>query len=247
MSPFVLPPEHLLEGVGSGDFEAIGREAVDNIARFASLRPDDRVLDVGCGLGRVVQPLAEVLTVGTYEGIDTLPEYIEFCNSIGLDPDRFRFQHADIYSSFYNPTATIKAEDFRFPWPDRSFTLAIATSLFTHLSAAATENYLREIYRVLEPGGRLFSSFFVLDGWALHGIEEHNSRPPFHYEIEHGRISNPKNPEFAIAFDSEWLLQLFLSIGWEISAFERGKWRRPLTEGPSYQDLVVARRPPTAG
>ena len=243
MRPLVLPPEHLLEGVGSGDFEAIGREAVDNIDRFAGLRPDERVLDVGCGLARVVQPLSEVLTDGTYDGIDTVPVYVEFCRSIGLDGHRFRFHHADLYSSFYNPTGSIRPEEFRFPWPDRSFSLVIATSLFTHLSDAAAENYLCEVYRVLEPGGRLFSSFFVLDGWSLHGIEEHNSVPPFHYEVEHGRISTLKNPEFAVAFDCQWLLQVFQSIGWEITAFERGKWRRPLRAGPSYQDLVVARRP----
>lgn len=247
MRPLVLPPENFLDGVGFGDYEAIGRETVDNLVRFAGLRPDDRILDIGCGLGRVVQPLAEVLTVGTYEGLDTLQVYIDFCNSIGLDPDRFRFRHADIYSSHYNPTATVKAEEFRFPWPDRTFTLAIATSLFTHLSDAATENYLRETFRVLEPGGRLFSSWFVLDGWAVSSIEMFDSVPPFDYQVEHGRVSDLENPEFAVAFDSEWLLQLFLGIGWEIVAFERGKWRRTLSEGPSYQDLVVARRPPSAG
>lgn len=244
MTPVPLPPPHLLAGIGYGDFEALGRETVEQIAHYAGIRSDDRVLDVGCGLGRIAHPLSEVLTEGTYDGIDIVREYIEWCrDGLGLNPRRFRFQHADVYNSFYNPAATVKPEEFRFPFPDRSFTLAIATSLFTHLTAASAGNYLREIHRVLEPGGRLFASFFVLDGYALWSIKTWGSLPAFPYEFEHGRISDRDNPEFAVAFDAEWLLQLFLTAGWEIVAFERGTWRREPTEARSYQDLVVARRP----
>lgn len=35
--------------------------------------------------------------------------------------------------------------------------------MFTHLSPADRDNYLREIRRVLRPGGRCFATFFLLD------------------------------------------------------------------------------------
>ena len=236
-----LPPEHLLAGVGFGDFEEIGRETAELIARFSDLRPGDRVLDIGYGLGRITRYLADMLPNGTYDGIDTVPEYHQWCSTgMGLDPERFRFRLADIYSSHYNPTGTLRAETLTFPWPDQTFTLVIATSLFTHLSAAATENYLREVFRVLKPGGRFFASFFVLDGYARRNINFGETVPRFAYEFEHGLIESPDNPELAVAFDSEWLLHAFQSTGFEITAFHRGKWRRQ--KGPSYQDLVVARR-----
>lgn len=240
-SPFV-PPDSLLTGVGHGDFERIGIETAELIRRFAGVKAGERVLDIGSGLGRVTRPLAEILgPEGTYDGIDPVPKYIEWCsNNLGLDPARFRFHHADIYSSFYNPTGAIKPEEYRLPWPDGSFTLVIATSLFTHLSAAACVNYLREIFRVLKPGGRLFASFFVLDGYARQAAKL-GTYPSFEHEFEHGLLNDPANPDFAVAFDSEWLLQQFLATGFEIPVFERGQWREPA--GPSYQDVVVAKKP----
>jgi len=234
-----LPPEHLLEGVGAGDFEKVGAETTELIKTFGGLRPDDRVLDVGSGLGRVTWPLAQELTRGTYDGLDTVADYIEWCsNGLGLDPARFRFHWADIYNSFYNPRGSVAPEQYRFPFPDESFTLVVATSLFTHLSADATVNYLNEIFRTLEPGGRFFGSFFVLDGYARTHIRLGPTYPHFTVEFEHGMTGDAENPDAAVAFDSEWLLRAFTKAGFAIQTFERGLWRS--TEGPMLQDLVVA-------
>jgi len=236
------PPAHLVAGVGRGDFWQNGFHLVELIERFTSLRPDDHILDVGCGLGRLAWPVSRELGErGTYNGIDTVPEYVGWCTTgLGLDPARFSFHLADIYSSFYNRFGTIKPEEFHFPWPDGTFTLAIATSLFTHLSAAATVNYVREISRLLVPGGRLFASLFVLDNESREALETGPTAPSFTIPFEHGMLSDPENPDFAIAFDATWLHQVFISAGFEIAAYEQGLWRR--TAGPSHQDIVVARR-----
>jgi SAM-dependent methyltransferase len=236
------PPDHLLAGVGWGDFWENGFHLVDLIGRFAALRPDDRVLDVGCGLGRVAWPLSRKLgETATYDGIDTVREYYEWCTGgLGLDPKRFRFHLSDIYNTFYNPAGAIRAADYRFPFDDGTFTLAIATSLFTHLNAEATANYLREISRVLQPRGRLFASFFVLDNESRVALENGPTAPEFTTPFEHGLLSDPANPDFAIAFDATWLHQLFLSCGFRIDAYQQGIWRR--TAGPTHQDLVVASR-----
>jgi SAM-dependent methyltransferase len=238
MPTLVLPPESLLPGIGYGDYEAIGSETVRLIRRFADLRAHDRILDIGSGLGRVTQPLLHELGPGgSYDGLDTVPAYIDWCRE-NLPAGRFHL--VDLYSSFYNPGGAIRPEELRFPWPDGAFTLTIATSLFTHLSAEAAVNYLREAFRTLAPGGRLFASFFVLDGWARSAIQR-GTVPQFAFEIEHGMLADRENPDFAIAFDAQWLLEQFLAIGFEIAAFERGTWREP--KGPMYQDLVIARRP----
>jgi ubiquinone/menaquinone biosynthesis C-methylase UbiE len=36
-------------------------------------------------------------------------------------------------------------------------------SLFTHIRPAEVENYLREMARVLKPGGRCLAAFFMLN------------------------------------------------------------------------------------
>jgi SAM-dependent methyltransferase len=238
------PPAHLLAGVGWGDFWDNGFHLAELIQIGTSLQPDERILDAGCGLGRVTWPLSHLLGEnGTYDGIDTVLEYLEWCrNGLGLDPARFRFHLADIYSSFYNPSGTIKPEEFRFPFADGTFTVGIATSLFTHLSAAATVNYLREMARMLAPGGRLFASFFVLDDESREALATGPSAPEFKTPFEHGLLSDPDNPDFAIAFDATWLHQAFLLSGFEIATYAQGLWRR--TAGPTHQDVVVARRRP---
>src|SRR4029453_18979008 len=123
----------------------VGEYALGVLEKVARLRGSDRILDIGCGPGRIAWPLSAKLgRRGSYE-------------SLGLDPAQFRFHHADIRTTFYNPDGAIEAEDFVFPWRGGSFDLVIATSLFTHLLPAGTEHYAREIARVLAPEGRLFA------------------------------------------------------------------------------------------
>ena len=243
--PWPLPPDHLRLGVGNpdGEFYRVGEDIVVRLRREAGLGPSSRVLDIGCGLGRVAYPLARELGPdGSYDGFDTNKEYIEWCeNGLGLDPQRVRFHWFDIYNSVYNPAGTIDGENLVFPWPDGAFTLTVATSLFTHLSAKGTVNYVREMARTLERGGLAFASFFVLDHESREVIAQRETYPHFTTEIEHGRVADPNSPDVAIAFDAEWLHQLFLSSGFAIEAYRPGKWR-DFGRDELYQDLVVARK-----
>ena len=90
--PWPLPPDHLRLGVGNpdGEFYRVGEDIVVRLRREAGLGPSSRVLDIGCGLGRVAYPLARELGPdGSYDGIDTNKEYIEWCaKALGLDPQR---------------------------------------------------------------------------------------------------------------------------------------------------------------
>jgi len=237
------PPPHLAGGVGSGDFWQIGNEIVGLTMATARLYPADRVLDAGCGLGRVALPLSRFLDErGTYDGFDTSGEYIEWCQgALPLDPERFRFRHCNIRSSHYNEQGSIAAEDFAFPWPEGSFSLTIATSLFTHLSAAATTNYLHEIARTLQPSGRLFASFFVLDDQSRQPAEAGTTDPRFTARFEEGMIGEPANPDAAVAFDAEWLATTLASAGLVFDAFYPGRWRHLAVM--SHQDILIAHKP----
>jgi SAM-dependent methyltransferase len=241
----VAPPElpfHLLDGVGPGDFWAVGHHTVGLLQRLADLRATERVLDIGSGLGRVAWPLAQSLDDrSTYDGFDTLAVYVELCReSLGLDPKRFRFHHFDLHSSLYNPAGTVKSEEFRFPWKDGAFTLAIATSLFTHLTPAAATHYLREIARTLAPGGRLYATFFVLDEQSRELMTKRPTDPNFRVAFPEGMYADGENPEAAVAFEAQWLLQSFIDAGFHIAQYAPGSWRRSV--GAEYQDVVVASR-----
>jgi SAM-dependent methyltransferase len=228
--------------VGPGDYHQIGRDCVDLVERMAGLRDRDRVLDVGCGLGRIAWPLSERLgRRGSYVGLDVVRAYTDWCRDhLGLDPERFTFHHADIRTSLYNPEGRIESAGFAFPWPDASFDLAVAISLFTHLMPEAATHYLAEIARVLAPGGRVFMTFFLLDARGREAAATGATYPTFGAVMEHGLLHDSAVPESAVAYDPEWLRSRWTAAGLEVVGMQPGKWKG--ASGPQYQDVVVATR-----
>src|SRR5689334_20530593 len=67
--------------VGDGDYKAIGIEFLRHFVRLGGLRSTDRVLDIGCGIGRMALPLTLWLdpAKGTYEGVDVVADGIAWC------------------------------------------------------------------------------------------------------------------------------------------------------------------------
>jgi ubiquinone/menaquinone biosynthesis C-methylase UbiE len=244
-SAYPLPPDYLRVGVGAGDYYKVGEETVALLKQYARLGPSDRVLDVGCGLGRIAWPLARELGPnGSYDGIDTAALYIDWCSeNLPLDPQRVNFHWLDVYNSVYNPFGTLRGERLAFPFPDNTFTLSIATSLFTHLSPAGTTNYLREMARTLQRGGRIFASFYVLDNESREVISKMETFPSFTEVIDVGRLAAADSPDEAIAFDVDWLHQAFLSAGYALDAYIQGRWRQDVeSKAVLYQDLVVGHK-----
>lgn len=117
----------------------IGRPIADDLIEVAALHAGERVLDVGCGTG-VVTRLAAGLVGGRalVSGVDVNPEMIEVARASTSDQ-----VHIDWYEA--------SAESM--PFPDASFDVVLCqmTLQFVPDRLAA----LREMLRVLAPGGRL--------------------------------------------------------------------------------------------
>ena len=221
-----LPPLRLRD-VGWGDFRAIGEEMAALLQRNG-LRAGDRVLDIGCGVGRVAIPLTRFLT-GSYEGFDIVRRWVRWCSRhITKRHPNFRFTHANIYNSHYNRRG-VAASTFRFPYDDASFDFAFATSVFTHLDLDAARHYLAEAHRVLRPGGRLVATFFFTDG-----VREGAA---LDFKVDRGeyRLLDERDPDWAIAFDPRALD----FSQWESHTITPGAWRG--LGGETYQDVVVLR------
>lgn len=224
-----LPPMRL-RFVGAGDFRAVGDEMVNLLTSVGGLRADDRVFDIGCGVGRVALPLTRVLT-STYDGFDVVKPAVRWCErNITRRHPSFRFRHANLYNSFYNRRG-VPASRYRFPYDDESFDFAFATSVFTHLAADSTRNYLDEAHRVLRRGGRLLATFFVLGAGHVPGFDFAHRRDGY-------ALLDPKNPEAAIAFDADFLRQLAPESKWRVVRFERGAWTGR-ADAPTFQDTAV--------
>jgi SAM-dependent methyltransferase len=241
----LLPPRHLLDFVGGGDFLAQGRLHRELFIRHGGLRPEDDVLDVGCGIGRMAVPLTGFLAADArYEGFDIVPEAIAWCQAhISAQHPNFHFQLADIHNRTYNPRGRLAATAYRFPYPDASFDFQLSTSVFTHLRRPALAHYLAEIARVLRPGGRCLNTFFLLADPATDAGPAGRPSQDFRYAMpDGGRSVSPVDPEKAIAFDAADVLALMAQVGLRIEApVLWGSWRDG-SEAPAYQDMVVARR-----
>ena len=235
-----LPPANLLNGMGPGDYWQVGEHTVELIDRLAGVRRADAVLDVGCGLGRIAWPLSQRLgRGGSYVGLDAAHPYVDWCNQHLRLGRRFQFVHADVRTAAYNVDGSIAPEDFAFPWPPASFDLVVATSIFTHLLPAAAGNYLGEIARVLAPGGRLFSSFFLLDEAGTDAARAGATYPTFSHPIPEGLLHDREVPEDGIAFDPAWVRERLERSGLELVSMHPGTWKGA---GLYYQDIVVATR-----
>jgi SAM-dependent methyltransferase len=149
----LLPPTTGIVMAQTG-FRDIGLEFFEYFVKFGGLLPTDSVLDIGCGGGRMAFPLTYYVQEGEYAGFDIHKPSIDWCEkNIFARSSHFRFDFVDLYNGQYNPLATTNAENFTFPYQEAQFSFCIATSVFTQMFREEVDNYLRETFRVLRPGG----------------------------------------------------------------------------------------------
>jgi SAM-dependent methyltransferase len=227
--------------IGEGDFDAVGLEFLGYFRDLAQLDPTERVLDIGCGLGRMAAPLTTYLTTGSYCGFDVVKPGIESCRRRFASYPQFEFDHVDVYNGKYNPKGRIRPSEFRFPYGDAEFDFAFASSVFTHMLSTDVERYLRETARVLRPGGRSLATWFLMTPENAALVERGQSEIAFEPHGGDVWLADAREPETAVAHELEAVRELYARAGLEIDEPIRpGTWSGG--EGLSYQDLVIAHR-----
>ena len=216
---------------------------------YGGLGRDTAVLEIGCGLGRIAFPLRYVLgPAGRYEGFEIARQKVDFLrHEFTPRHPRFRFTWADVHNTYYNPGGAQHGSEYAFPYPDGSFDLAYAASVFTHLLPEVAARYLDETARVLRPGGRAVLSFFLLDLYDP-AVERPGpfARPAFAFDHPWGdvgdafRVGVPENPEEMTAFRLEWIEARAAEAGLRLARDPiPGLWSGASPTWASAQDLVV--------
>jgi SAM-dependent methyltransferase len=167
----------------------------------------EAVFDWGCGCGRLARQLIQQRTrPRRYVGVDLHRGMIEWCRR-NLEPHApgFQFFHHDVYEMAFNPGPE-KARWLPFPVEDASFSLAIAWSVFTHVSQEHATEYLREMRRILRPTGMLVSTWFLFDKGDF----------PMMQDFQNALFINDINPTNAVIFDKAWLRETLHAVGLDL-------------------------------
>jgi len=227
----LVPPLHLRWSY----YRTARRDAYRDFARNAAaelttrgLEPFHSVLDVGCGIGPMAIGLIPYLTHGRYEGFDIHPEAVAWC-STAITPKHpsFRFQLADLQNSAYNPHGRATATEFKFPYADGSFHFAFLGSVCTHQPIEEVAHYLRELSRVLRPGGKCIISYYLLHDDSRRGLAEERSFLPFAHDFgtRGSLVVDPANPALAIAHPETVVRELYAEAGLRVEEPIRfGRW-----------------------
>jgi SAM-dependent methyltransferase len=241
LAPLVPAVEQMFEGPATlEEFQANGEEFLRIYKDVCGLQPDERMLDVGSGIGRKTIPLTRYLNGrATYEGIDVTAAGVEWCrNKITPRFPNFRFQQIDVRNHLYNPTGKYEPSEYRFPFPDNSFTFVMLGSVFTHMLPGDVAHYLSEIHRVMAPG-RCLISYFLLNEESQRLVAAGASTLDFKSVDEKYASISLEMPEYAIALEEGFVTSLYHELGMEIVRVDYGSWcgREKFL---SYQDLVLA-------
>ena len=144
-----IPPQTLWIGYGP-TLERYLAARDEDVATMRALlkqsgyvvQPGDRVLDFGCGAGRMIRHFAAEASAAEFWGADISAEHILWANRHLRPPFRFV------------TTTTLP----HLPFGDGYFQMIYAGSVFTHIADLA-DAWLLELRRVLAPGGRMYLTF----------------------------------------------------------------------------------------
>jgi SAM-dependent methyltransferase len=219
-------PDGALHEVG-GDGPKLDRGPRQlHLLRHFGLRPSHDVLEVGCGLGRLAYELASFLDLdATYTGFDIAPAAVRWLtDNYAPRLPGFQFDLLDVANERYNPDGDADPAEVRFPYSDASFDAACAFEVFMHVDLAGVRNYLREIGRVLRPGGLALVSFMAI--YPDEDRPRHGGRPfvPIGEGV-HTRF--PERSGTSMGYDLALIEEALAGAGLDQEAMIRGRWHDP--------------------
>jgi SAM-dependent methyltransferase len=230
-----VPPKSLIF-TGGGNFQKTGFKFMEIFKKHGLVTPEDTLLDIGSGIGRIAAPFTNYLSVdGKYFGIDIMSQGINWCqNNISSQFPNFDFRLIDLKNDLYKNDGG-EAAELTFPYSSDFFDFIFLISVFTHMMPLEVENYMKEISRMLKKGKSCLMTLFLFDDPAL---LVNNSFGKFKLiDANHALMSeNVKSAN--VAFSEEYLKQLCNANNFKITHISYGAWRnnKPVED---FQDYVI--------
>lgn len=142
---FIFPPDYLMYESFQMSYKRYfesGKKNAEWLTRLFKKHIElkhKKILDWGCGPGRIIRHLPEVIGHNcSFYGTDYNSNSIKWCSENLPD---IKFNHN-----------TLEA---KLPYPDNEFDVIYGLSIITHLSEKKHFEWFQELYRVLKPNGIL--------------------------------------------------------------------------------------------
>jgi len=182
---------------------------------------------------------------------------IAFCRSHYPAP-RFEFIHFDINNPAYAPLQ--ESKKVQWPLTGGDFDLVTALSVWTHLSEDDALFYMKEVNRVLKPGGKAIITFFVLDELYRRSLRTRSKEAGRYHGLPQERWIFDQSaygsdawfcpkwarvPENAIGITQAGIDRLVSGAELQRVQHYQGNWKE--VPGVFFQDVLVLRKPDPAG
>lgn len=241
--------------VGGADPEQAGQGAFDILVRHAPIGYDTRLLDFGCGIGRVAlgvlkhRPLVKSLI-----GVDIVPKMVAFCReTIGAPFPQTQFdlladrnEHYERYKAEAGELGvTAKSREELIAAHGGQIDLAYAFSVFTHIDREDFGPLLQLVGSLLKPGGSFVFTAFLLTPLSRERIAAEATQAQFPqpaFEGEDVFVGNTADRLAFIAYDMRLMDRMIAEAGLVQTAVDYGDWRGGGLS-LSWQDVVVCRKP----
>ena len=223
-----VPPEWLRFGYRTSEaYLQTGKTDIDAMLNICPLEEAQRILDFGCGSGRMIRWLKEYAADREIWGTDIIADYLLWCQ-----------QH--LSPPFHFVLATMLPH---LPFEDRYFDLIYAGSVFTHLDDL-TSAWLLELRRVLSENGRLYITLHDENSINLlaNEYQDHASARAFNAEKEYRAYSQSDYGMFTLGrrtgsnvfYNMDYFRKMVEQLNLEVISITPGAYR--------YQTGVILKR-----
>lgn len=152
------------------EFRSSAASTVQNLRELVRIRKSDKVLEVGCGVGRIGEALAPYCS--TWTGSDMSPKML------GHASNRLR----GLSNVHLVQLRRVGLSEF----DNNSFDVVYFTNMLMHVDEMDQWQYAKDTCRVLRPGGRILMDIIDIEsdvGWEMYmrdvGRFKHLERPPY--------------------------------------------------------------------
>lgn len=143
---------------------------IDNIISFLERRPSAKVLDIGCGDGQQTLRYKKKIGSKNISGIDGVKEKLYVAKRRGIKTFCFNLE-----------------KEWKFP--SETFDVLVSNQVIEHI--LDLDNFIKEAYRILKPGGYFVISTENLSSWhniiaLMLGVQDFS-----HHLIKKAHVGNP--------------------------------------------------------